>query len=908
MKKSKFFIVNGIVIGILIVIFLAVNIAVGVLFKDLTRVFEGTGFVVKQTPEAEQARADGEKVAEEIVEEGIVLLRNEKNALPLKGKGKVNLFGWATVSHIRGGDGGSGGATSSGIVTIEDSMKNAGFTVNENLLAMYRDFSGKCGDVKDADDKKYGGYGKSWGLPEPEITDETQYTAELKAEAKAFSDTAIVTIARGSGECVDIPEGYLSLTQTEKDMLAYVRKNYAKTIVVINSNSVMELGYLEEIAVDAILFMPGTGAKGANALGKILSGAVNPSGKTVDTMPYNHKEIPSYYYANRPGSFEYSDKTEAKYVDYVEGIYVGYKYWETAYAENTIDYTKSVQYPFGHGLSYTTFSQEVTGVSGDLRSDKIAVSVKVKNTGNEAGKEVVQIYATPEYYKGGIEKAYVDLVGFAKTETLAPGEETSVTVEIDPFEIASYDYNDANNDGKTGYILEKGKYELKLMRDAHNLISVAKEYRLSSNILIEKDPVSKTQISNLFDEAGGRYETTPVKYLSRKDFKATFPAANPVARTASEKVTIGLQNKYEKDPNAKAITTGADNGIKATDLTELDYDDPMWEKFLDQFTLDEMVQLAKQGGFKTDSLERLGLSGATATDGPQGINAWWMFMSGKPAINGVSYPSQIYLAQTWNTELVEKQADAIAKECVLYDLSGLYAPAVNIHRTPYSGRNFEYYSEDGFLSGKLSAAMCFKLRENGIMPYVKHFALNDQESWRGERFTGLFTFANEQSMREVYLKPFELSVKEGKITAMMSSFNRIGYTWAGGSKALSTKLLRDEWGFRGIMVTDMHSRGNDFQNFEQGICAGNNTWLSFFGSDAVLACDTTDPTIQNALRENTHGIVYAVMQCSVLPGEVSPDWWYHVGLPIDIVCGVLLLGYIGYYVFKLIRAKRTENE
>ena len=907
MKKSKFFIVNGIIIGVLVVVFLAVNIAVGVLFKDLTRVFEGTGFVVKQTPEADQAREEGEKVAAKIVEEGIVLLRNENNALPIKNKGNINLFGWATVSHIRGGDGGSGGATSKGIVTIKESLENAGFTVNNDLLAMYENYGGSRGDSPDPDDAKYGGYKKSWGTPEPAIGDETLYTAELKSAAKAFSQTAVVTIARGSGECVDIPEGYLSLTPTEKDMLAYVRDNYEKMIVVVNSNSVMEIGYLEEIDADAVLFMPGTGAKGVAALGKILSGEVNPSGKTVDTMPYDHKEIPSYYYANRPGTFEYADKTEAKYVDYVEGIYVGYKYWETAYAEGTIDYAKSVQYPFGHGLSYTTFTQEVVSVGGDLRADEITVTVKVKNTGNENGKDVVQIYATPEYRKGGIEKAYVDLVGFTKTKELEPQEETTVTVKIDPFEIASYDNNDANGDGKYGYILEKGKYELKLMRDAHKMIAVAKEYDLSGDILIEKDPVSETEITNLFDEADGRYETTPVQYLSRRDFKATFPKADPVARTASQRVTEGLLNKSENDLDAAPVTTGADNGIKATDLTELEYDDPLWSKFLDQFTLDEMVTLTKQGGFKTESLERLGLSATTATDGPQGINAWWMFMSGKPSISGVSYPSQIYLAQTWNLELVAGQADALAKECAAYDLSGLYAPAVNIHRTPYSGRNFEYYSEDGFMSGKLSAASCFKLRENGIMPYVKHFALNDQETWRGERFTGLFTFANEQSIREIYLKPFELSVKEGKATAMMSSFNRIGYTWTGGSKALSTGLLRDEWGFRGVMLTDMHSSGNDFQDYEQGLRAGNNLWLSFFGSDAVLNCDTANPTTQNALRESTHSIVYAVLQCSVLPGDVTPNWWYHIGLPIDIVCGVLILGYIGFYVYKIIRAKKKKE-
>lgn len=893
-------------IVLLAVVYLMANVAVYILFDDLTRVFEGTGFVIAESVETEDAQRLGQAVADQIVEEGIVLLRNENGALPLEKGSSVNLFGWATVSHIRGGDGGSGGATSDGIVTIEMAMTNAGFSVNEDLLAMYTGFEGTRGDVADADDAIYGGYGKTWGLPEPDINDETLYTAALKDGAKAFSDVAIVTIARGSGECVDIPEGYLSLTDAEKDMLKYTRDNYAKVVVVVNSNSVMELGYLEEIAVDAILFMPGTGATGANALGRILCGDVNPSGRTVDTMPYNHKEIPSYYYANRPGSFAYSDLAEAKYVDYVEGIYVGYKYWETAHVEGTIDYDASVQYPFGFGLSYTQFQQEVTSVNGNLSSDQIEVQVKVTNVGNRTGKEVVQLYATPPYTKGGIEKSAVDLVGFAKTGELQPGEEETVTILVDPFEIASYDYNDANQDGKTGYILERGTYELKLMSNAHDLIAVAETFNLSSDILIDKDPASGVVIANLFDEADGHFETSPVTYLSRSDFTGTFPAPNPTARSASDMVREGLKNQGKDDPNATPIVTGANNNIMMDQLIGLDYDDPLWNDFLDQLTLDEMTTLTKQGGFKTEAIERLGVTGTTATDGPQGVNAWWAFLSGM-TISGVSYPSQIYLAQTWNVELVKDQAKAIAAECAAYNLSGMYAPAVNIHRTPYAGRNFEYYSEDGFLSGKLAVAYCYAMRENGIMTYLKHFALNDQESWRGERFTGIFTFSNEQAMREVYLKPFELAIKEGETTALMSSFNRVGYDWSGGSVSLCTDLLRNEWGFRGLVLTDMYSVDNTFQSYEQGLRAGNNLWLTFFGSDAELSCDISNPTTQNGLRESAHSILYAVSQASVTPAEIVPNWWYHVGMPIDIVCGVLLVAFVGFTIYQAKKGSQKEK-
>lgn len=887
--KTKKLLITRIIAVVLVVIFIIVNIAIYILFDDLTRVFEGTGFVITNSAETADVQQQGETVAKQIVEEGIVLLRNENNVLPLESKGNINLFGWATVSHICGGSGGSGGATSDGIITIPQAMEDAGFNVNQELIDMYNNFAGTRGDVADADDAKYGGYGLTWGLPEPDIN--TEYTDEIKESAKQFSDTAVVTIARGSGECIDIPEGYLSLTQKEKDLLQYVRDNYNNVVVVINSNSVMELGYLEDINVDAVLFMPGTGAQGAEALGEILCGEINPSGHLVDTMPYDHKESPSYYYANRPGSFAYADEDDAKYVDYVEGIYVGYKYWETAAEEGYIDFDNSVQYPYGYGLSYTTFEQKVINVDGNLNSDEIKINVEVTNTGNRAGKEVVQIYASAPYYKGGIEKAAVDLVGFGKTGELQPGEKETVTISVDPYEIASYDYNDANQDGKTGYILEKGTYELKLMADSHNEITVAQTYDLASDITFDKDPVTGTDIANLFDEVSGQNETAQITYLSRSDFAATFPTATPEARTASADVKEALKNGYEDDANAKEITTGADNGITFDELTGLDYDDGKWDKFLDQLTLDEMVNLTKQGGFKTEAIERLGVTATTETDGPQGVNAWWAFLSGN-VINGVSYPAEIYLGQTWNVDLVRAQAEALAAECEAYNLSGMYAPAVNIHRTPYSGRNFEYYSEDGYQSGKLAAVFCYTLRENGILSFVKHFALNDQESWRGERFTGIFTFSTEQAMREIYLKPFEIAVKEGKTTAIMSSFNRVGYQWSGANKALTTDLLRNEWGFRGMVLTDMYSIGNTFQSYEGGLRAGNDIWLTFFGSDEELKCDTSNLTTQNALRNSSHNILYAISESKVTPAEIKADWWYHIGLPIDIVCGLLIALYI----------------
>lgn len=910
---------------LLVVLFVAANIALYVLYGVATIYFNDMGINLDST-ESQTAQAESEAFTEEIVKEGIVLLRNENNVLPLE-TGKVNLFGWSTVNVVMGGTGGSGGSYADG-VDIRSALVDAGYSINEDLYNAYVNYNGdRSGDPTNPN-SLYGTYSPDFVVPEPSISgDKDVYTDDLLASAKEFSDTAIVTFGRTSGEGLDLPAGYLSLTDAEKELIDYVTENYEKVIVILNSNAAMELGYLEEKNVDAILSMPGPGQKGIAALGKILDGEYNPSGRLVDTYAYDHTTAPSYYSANRLGSYVYSDYADAAqgenqyqryyYVDYVEGIYVGYKYYETAAVEGYIDYDTTVQYPFGYGLSYTTFEQSVKSVEGDLQSDEIVVTVEVTNTGDVAGKDVVQLYATAPYTKGGIEKAAVDLVGFGKTKMLEPGETDTVVVEVDPYEIASYDWNDANQDGKNGYILEKGTYELKLMNNSHDLISVAKEFDLNKDILIENDPTTGTEITNLFDDAAGQNETEPVQYLSRADFAGTFPDAKEVpdtikndlvgrAATDADKEAFSLTSKADwgEDSSLEPITTGADNGLTIDDLKGLYYEDPEYQEklqlLLDQMTLEEMRQLIQQNAYSFSATESIGFDGLTSGEGPAGLNAW---MSG---VSGANFPVEMMVAQTWNVEIAAEEARLMSREARAANVGAYMAPAVNIHRTPYSGRNFEYYSEDGYQAGKFAAAVTYAAREEGTVMFVKHFALNDQDSYRGERFTSIATWCNEQAMREVYLKPFELAVKEGEALGIMVSMNRIGNTFSGASSALCKDLLRDEWGYYGTVITDMYD-GAGWEEPDNCVMTGVDTWLSVpFAKQPEISDEAlNNVAYQNAMRTACEHIINTVVQTSVSPTEMSEDWFYHVALPIDIVAGVLICGYV---VFTVVSWKKYRQQ
>ena len=956
MKGKKFAVINGIVIGLLVIIFIVANVALAMTFDLITFVTNNMGINVDTsefTNVTEEMAEEDVGIVDSITSEGMVLLRNERNTLPLRNTDRVNLFGWATTNLIVGGSGGSGGASGAS-VTIRDSFENAGFEVNEELLDMYAAYKSDRDKITTDEEKAYGDgpYSPYWDLPEPEIGS-SYYTEKMKADAKEFSDTAVLTLGRTSGEGIDLPADYLALTQTEKDLAKYLTENYENVIVVLNSNAAMELGYLEEIDVEAIIYMPGPGKTGVRPLAKIISGEVNPSGHTVDTFAYDHESSPAYWYANRPGTMTYEEYAYEEeqtdkffYVDYVEGIYVGYKWYETADAEGYFDDTDNaygkgydgvVQYPFGHGLSYTTFTQEITDVRGDLSSDVIEVDVTVTNTGKTDGKEVVQIYATAPYVKGGIEKSYVDLVGFGKTEMLkANGGSEVVTIAIDPFEIASYDWNDANDDGRTGYVLEKGDYELKVMRNAHETID-SETLSLSHDIYIENDPVTGEKIENLFDDVAGASETEPVEYLSRADFEGTYPESKEnavvgsnyglVGRKASAAVKASV--KIESDPtagyvvheeNEQTYAQGVDNGedtVTVADVAGKDYEDPLWkdlwDDLIDQLTVDELVGMVQHGGYSMEGIERIGLNNARYTEGPQGMNLWM----GDDSSIGVNYPCETYIALTWSPAIADWQGEMFAKAAIAAEATGYMAPAVNIHRTPYCGRNFEYYAEDGYMSGVMASRVVYAARELGVIMYVKHFALNDQETHRGEYFTSLYTWCNEQAMREIYLKPFELAVKDGKAVSVMSSFNRLGATTASVSKPLLTDLLRDEWGFRGSVISDMYSgreanfgaiviRPNEWwMDGEAGIRAGQDTYLQTMGTPQQF--DTENMTTVKYLREAAKHIIYTIAASTVSPAPLSADWFWHIALPLEIVYGVLLLAYIGFYVFVLVRNRKRQK-
>lgn len=939
--KKGFVVLNSILCGILALIFIVTNIAVLSMFDFFTTLTSHYGLDLSGEAAA-VVQDEAIMLTKAITEEGIVLLRNERNALPLKKSKAVNLFGWSSTQHIAGGSGGSGGSSDIA-VTLKQSFENAGFAVNEELYEMYVSF--QSARVTETEEDRYT---TAWTITEPALSDKAYYTDALLDNAEAFSDIAVLTVSRSSGEGVDIPEGYLSLTPTEKELAKYLVDHYETVIVLVNSNAVMELGYLEEIDVEAIFFMPGTGAYGAEAIGRLIRGTVNPSGRLADTMAYDHQSSPSYWFANKQGTMEYSNLPGWYYVDYVEGIYVGYKYYETAAFEGYIDYDAAVQYPFGYGLSYTTFEKTVTAARGDLTSDAIEIDVRVKNTGTEPGKEVVQIYATVPYTKGGIEKAYVDLVGFAKTDLLQPGGEQTVTVTVDPFEIASYDWNDRNGDGRTGYVLERGTYELKLMDNSHDLSAAAATLSLDHDVFITNDPKTGEPIRNLFDDAAGQSETEPVRYLSRADFAGTFPKrideTNLTGRAASEAVKAAADKRhiaYENDPSAAKITTRRENGLRLFTLADgtfatqkqlegglengetlvpnrelidrllQDENDPLWEDLLDQLSLSEMKEIITDAAFGTGAIESIGLMATHHTDGPQGLSSF-----SADAGKGVNYPVQEYIAQTWNTEIAAAQGTMFGREAQIGGIGAMYAPAVNIHRTPYCGRNFEYYSEDGFLAGSMAAEVVKNAKAQGVILYVKHFALNDQEQYRGENTTSLMTWSNEQSMREIYLKPFELAVKNGGAAGIMSSFNRIGATWSGASEALLTDLLRTEWGFIGAVISDMHMHfgfaiggmlmDEWWMNTEQGVRAGQDMWLGIAGIGLKPNLRTGNPSTQRAMRDSIKHIIQAVVQTSVVPNRAESSW-FAIALPADILVGALLVLYVVFIVRRAKRGRQRKN-
>lgn len=895
---------------------------------------------------------------EQILEEGIILLKNEDNLLPLNGVEKITVFGKNSTNLVLGGSGSSAGTGSTTSIDLYKSLSNAGFEYNP----VAKDFfsSSKSGSGRPA----VPGMGTILtGYPIGE-TPKTLYqnNTALKNSYKDFNDLAIVVITRMGGEGYDLPrtmfwdgskysnwsgtelipgarskeDHYLQIDQNETDLLKEANDNFQNVVVLINSPSTIETGFLVDPThyayqpnVKGALWIGTPGATGANAIGKILKGEINPSGRTSDTYAADFKKDPSW---NNFGNNLENDgnrysvdgkERNAYYVEYEEGIYVGYRYYETrGFTDGQAWYDENVIYPLGYGLSYTTFTQEIGNTSfiedgTILADDEINIDVKVTNTGNIAGKEVVQVYYTAPYYDGGIEKAHVVLVGFGKTGTLQPGQSETLSIKFTVRDMASYDYNDANNNDFKGYEVEEGKYIIKLMNNSNTVIEEKVVDVPLGGYQYEKDEVTGTEIVNLFDDVSNHVDT----YMSRRNWEGTWPTRPTVEDRAVDSDFIGLLNYQLNDSptdpwyqsqmptQSDVVNSFNDTTIKLYDLVDKSYDDSMWDDLLDQLTITQMVTLVSRGNFKTMNIDNIGKPLTTDPDGPSGFAN---FMGDPSVYDTAYYASGVVLGATWSEELAYKFGKMIGNEGLIGNergdgmpYSGWYAPAANIHRSQFGGRNFEYYSEDGLLSGKLAANIIKGAKEKGVYTYIKHFALNDQETNRDN--TGLITWANEQAMRELYFRPFELAVKEGKTNAMMSAFNRIGTTWAGGSYPLLTALLRDEWGFRGMVITDFNLK--TYMNTDQMVRAGGDISLS----PSKNFSDTTSPTSVSALRQATKNILYTVANSNAMNGYgeglvykyTMPTW---IILVIVINVGLVVIFAIwGVYVIRK-QYKKIQKE
>lgn len=792
------------------------------------------------------------------------------------------MFGWGSTNPVYGGTGSGSMSKQYKTVSLLDGMKQAGLKTNTELSKLYTDYR--------KDRPEVGMFAQDWTLPEVPAK---QYSDKLVSDAKDFSDEAVVVLTRVGGEGADLPtdmkakgityknnskdyddfqkgESFLQLSKTERDMIDLVTSNFKKVTLVYNGANTFQFDFLNDYPqIQSVVWCPPAGQTGFSALGEVLAGETNPSGKTSDTFLKDLTKSVSY---NNFGKFEYTNMADkaAKYkgftgddvtaipgfVNYSEGIYVGYKFYETASDEGLINYDDTVAFPFGYGLSYTSFDQKLDSVK--YKGGKVTVTATVTNTGDKAGKDVVEVYYNPPYTDGGIEKASKNLAGFEKTKELQPGESQKVTVKFDDDDMASYDYK-----GAKAYVLEKGDYDISIQSDSHHMID-HKAITVKDTVTYDSDSNThngdKTVATNQFDDVVG-----DVTYLSRADHFANYKEATaaPTNFEMSDKAKETFYNnsnydpkKFDKDSD-KMPTTGAKNGLKLSDMYGKDYDDADWDKLLDQLTFDDMDNLIANGGYGTQAVKSVGKIQLTDADGSASLN------NNFTGVGSIGFPASTAFACTWNKDLAKQFGEMIGDMAHDMHVAGWYAPAMNIHRNAFSGRTFEYFSEDSLLSGVMASSEISGAKSKGVYSFMKHFALNDQETKRTEM---LCTWTNEQAMREIYLKPFEMSVKEGGAQAVMSSFNYIGNTYAGADSALLQTVLRGEWGFKGFVLTDYFG-GYGYQNADQEVRAGNDSMLA----TTKITNHITDKsaTSVKAMRQAAHNILYTA----------ANSWQYANGEP-----------------------------
>ena len=914
------------IIAFLLIVLIAANVAAGIFAGAITNYFSGGVNIDFNSDSIQQTLQQSDELVRTLAEDSIVLLKNQEDedgnpALPFdEGETKVNLFGFSAYdpSSAASFDGflmkgiGSGSSTisESKAITLQDALTENGIEYNTDLEAIYDDFEVGRGSAAN----------NAYWLDEPDITD-AQFDA-----AQEYSDIAIVVFSRLGGEnigeqphsqtqgAVNENKTYLQITDPEQELLDNVTERFGKVIVLLNTSNAMHCGFLDDEGVDAAMYVGLTGQSGAIAIGEILKGEtlkgkpISPSGKLSDLYSYDPSNDPAY---NNTESAQSGDS--GTNIQYSEGLYYGYRWYETADAEGYFEaqgssYEEQVQFPFGFGLSYTEFEWDLLSVeigeeevalgsAGSLtdsnKNTEITVTVLVTNTGDTAGKDVVQLYYTPEYIKGEIEKAEVNLLDFDKTVALDPGQSEELTLTFTAYDMASFDDNDANDNGRSTYELDAGTYTISLRTDSHTLkmngadqmANVTVDFTIDEDIVFSEDPVTGEAIETRFTGETA-YAGVPIdgstagvtqEYLSRADFAGTFPDEQaPLPTEAAEANRIAAEwydPSYDTDT---APTQGVDNGENALmvtitdasgnldynyDLFEIlsDYDAEEWDTLLDQIEIGELVDLVHNSGFFNPAIESVGKQEQADFDGPAGFNT--NSLSGDWGGSTVTdtwtaYPCECLLGCSWNKDLMLQMGLSMGVEANATGINGWYAPGINLHRTNYTSRNYEYYSEDPILSGNLAANVIHGAKINGLYCYMKHFVVSES----GPNGRDWNTWLPEQVLREIYLKPFEISVKEGGSNAVMSSFNNLGSIWTGANHALLTDILRTEWGFQGTVVTDWSMGGEPgTMNTRQGIRAGNDIWLNPMGFTLGGGLDTSDPTDIACARRAAHNVLYTLV-------------------------------------------------
>lgn len=859
----------------------------------------------KATNKAE-AFANAQEVNLKLVEEGFVLLKNENAALPLNKGARISVFSKNSVNLSYGGSG-SGGFDTSNNKNLYESLNDAGFVINPTLKNFYE--SSQSGPVRTANSSDLDN-GDNQKIATAE-TPQSKYTDAVKNSYADYSDAALVVITRIGGEGFDLPryqgdsEGavspdshYLELDQNEIDLLTAVTDGtFKRVVVVFNTPSSFEATFLKDSAyaafadkIDAAVWIGFTGSNGITALGEILNGDVNPSGRLVDTWAADFTKNPSFVNFGTGCLPDTTDKYDGGMyysVDYEEGIYVGYRYYETRGETDGEDwYNANVVYPFGYGLSYTTFDWTVGDASASEieLGTTITVPVTVKNTGSVAGKEVVQLYASAPYTLGGIEKAHKVLVGFAKTKLLQPGESETVTVSFDPYSAASYDYRDANSNGFSGYELEAGEYTLYVSRNAHES-EKAIALNLAADVQIGTDPTTDSEVVNRYTDSENFLDSDWQldTMLSRADWEGTWPTPQTAQQHAgTDRLYEEIRSEEHNNPtdfdSEEYPWFGEEPTLTLRDLLPsaeaegyepvVSYDDERWEELMMGCDEEEMIALINNGAYHTLAMESVGLPATIHGDGPSGFTC---FMS-KEQVNGTcQYVSEPVMASTWNINLMNELGEAIGEEGTIGDkatgqpYSSIYAPGVNIHRSPFGGRCSEYFSEDPFISGMMGAAEVQGIQSRGVLPTVKHFVANEQETHRS--IGGDLSWLSEQALREIYLKPFEYTVKLGETRGIMTSFNRIGTRWTGGDYRLLTEILRNEWGFNGLVICD-------FNTIPQYMIpcmmfyAGGSLDLATQQSAMWTDCDTSDAGDAIVLMRAVKDVMYALVNSNAMNAEV----------------------------------------